>query len=78
MNGLIIGVTIKRKQFNFVAVEGEMEALRDRVAVVTGASEGIGEAIVRRLAKDGMKVAALARRIDRLTVREHKKTVPKH
>ncbi|XP_014286525.1 farnesol dehydrogenase [Halyomorpha halys] len=48
-----------------------MEALKQRVAVVTGASEGIGEAIVRRLAAEGMKVAALARRIDKLTELEN-------
>lgn len=37
-----------------------------RVAIVTGGSRGIGEAIVRRLAKDGMHVVAIARSLDRL------------
>lgn len=43
-----------------------MRELEDRVAVVTGASSGIGEAVVRRLAGEGMRVAATARTAKRL------------
>lgn len=44
-----------------------MERWKGRVAMVTGASSGIGWAVATRLAEAGMRVAAVARRAERLS-----------
>ena len=40
--------------------------IKDKVAIVTGASDGVGYAAALALSKAGAKVAAGARRMDRL------------
>ncbi|MFT3783657.1 MAG: SDR family NAD(P)-dependent oxidoreductase [Nibricoccus sp.] len=43
-----------------------MPSIAGKIVIVTGASSGIGEAVVRRLVRAGAKVALAARRVERL------------
>lgn len=45
----------------------KMQDLRGKVAVITGASSGIGQAAARLLAEEGVHVVLVARRLDLLT-----------
>lgn len=50
-----------------------MERWKGRVALVTGASVGIGAAVTRALVQHGMRVVGCARNVDKIEV-SHKKT----
>lgn len=51
-----------------------MERWHNKIAVVTGASSGIGSAIVKELLTHGLQVIGLARRVDR--IEELRKQLP--
>jgi NAD(P)-dependent dehydrogenase (short-subunit alcohol dehydrogenase family) len=48
----------------------EAQVLKDRVAIVTGASQGLGEGIARALAGEGATVALFSRNLERLKQQE--------
>ena len=43
-----------------------MHALRGKIAIITGASSGIGRAAARLFAREGAQVVVTARRLDAL------------
>lgn len=47
---------------------GEMDRWKGRVALVTGASVGIGAAVARALVQQGMRVVGCARNVDKIEV----------
>lgn len=49
-----------------------MERWKGRVALVTGASVGIGAAVARALVQHGMKVVGCARNVDKIEVSDVK------
>lgn len=51
-----------------IIVQIDMERWSGRVALVTGASVGIGAAITRKLVTAGMKVVGAARDVDKIQV----------
>ena len=56
----------RRHSISFISFRQEMERWRNRVALVTGASAGIGAAVCRVLAEGGMKVVGCARRLEKI------------
>ncbi|MCL4393602.1 MAG: glucose 1-dehydrogenase, partial [Chloroflexi bacterium] len=56
-----------RRATNISRIEGEsMDEMKNKVALVTGASSGIGRATALKFASEGARVAIVARRADRL------------
>ena len=53
----------------FVQIIRKRLTMRDKVVIVTGASSGIGKALVYELARQKAKIAIASRNIDRTNLR---------
>ena len=55
-----------------------MDRWRDRVALVTGASDGIGAAVLKALSQSGLKVVGCARRVEMIqsVAKDHENVYP--
>lgn len=54
------------KKSDYFPTERKFIVMGQKVALITGGSQGIGEAIVKQLSKDGFAVAVVARKIDKI------------
>lgn len=66
MNSIICLITDDKTVYHYREESGILMNLKDKCALVIGASSGIGEALARRLGRAGYRVALVARREEEL------------